>query len=149
MPNTRVEVDTTVLDRILRQLDGNVDKGVRSLAFSVEARAKAQIRLMRAIDTGALLNSVYTRTKKGAYSEGAAASEQAVHARVRALRPGVELEQLPIPRQHEAFVGPSVRYAISVHYGDTRRSGRPYLQQAVNDIGREMEQHFRDVVTGG
>ena len=150
MANPHVKVDTSVIDRILRNLDGNTSEAVRAVAFSVEAKAKEQIRVLRAIDTGAMLNSVYTRTAKSAYSGGRASSDGAVAARVKALNKDAKIEELPIPRgEHEAFVGPSVEYAIAVHYGDNRRSGRPYLQNAVNDVGRDMERHFRDVVTDG
>jgi hypothetical protein len=150
MANPRVKVDTTVLDRILRNIPGNTSKAVRSVAFEVEGHAKEQIKDLDAIDTGAMLNSVYTRTTKSAYSETRATSEAAIAARVKRLRPEAVITPLPIPRgEHEAFVGPSVEYAIAVHYGDARRSGRPYLQNAVDDVGRDMERHFRDVVTDG
>lgn len=150
MANPNVIVDTTVMNRILRNLKGNTADAVRAVAFSVEGKAKEQIKSLNAIDTGAMLNSVYTRTFKSAHSEGRASSEGAIASRVKALNKDAVMESLPIPRgEHEAFVGPSVEYAISVHYGDARRSGRPYLQNAVNDIGRDMERHFRNVVTDG
>lgn len=150
MPNTRIEVDTTVIDRILRNAGANAEAGVRKIAFSLEGKTKRQIRAVRAIDTGALINSVYTRTYRGAAQDGTNTSEGQVQARVRSLNRSAELEQLPVPRgPHEAFVGPSVKYALHVHYGTTRRSGRPFLRNAVDEIGRELQDAFRDVATDG
>lgn len=150
MPNSRVELDTRVMDRIMRNLDGNAADAIRAIAFSLEAKTKQQIRALQAIDTGAMVNSVYTRTYKGAGQDGSNTSEGQVHSKVRGLNPDAEVEQLPVPRgPHEAFVGPSVKYAIAVHYGTGRMSGRPFLQNAVNDITRELENGFRNVVTDG
>lgn len=150
MPNSRVEVDTRVMDRIMRNAPGNAADTVRAIAFSIEAKAKQQIRALRAIDTGAMVNSVYTRTHKGAAQDGSDTSEGQVHSKVRGLNPDAEVEQLPVPRgPHEAFVGPSVKYAIAVHYGTGRMSGRPFLQNAVNDVVRDLERSFGNVATDG
>jgi hypothetical protein len=143
-------VDTRVLDSILLRLPGNAADNVRAVAFSVEAKAKEQIRVLRAIDTGAMQNSVYTRTAAGTYAEGRASSWGQIAGRIKALRRDAVADELPIPRGSlEAYVGPSVEYAIAVHYGDARRSGRPFLENAVQSVGRELASYFRDTVTGG
>lgn len=144
---TQVQVDTTVLDNILKQLGNNRELAVRTVAFAVEGLAKEQIRILRAIDTGAMQNSVYTRTAKGTFVEGKQSSWGQIAARIRARRPSAQADELPAPREGEAIVGPSVEYALSVHYGGGRRGGRPFLENAVREAGRGMAEHFRRVVT--
>lgn len=145
---TSVQVDTRVMDRIMRNMPGNAEDSVRAVAFAVEAKAKEQIRVLRAIDTGALQNSVYTRTAAGTHSAGRSSSWAQVAARIKSLRPSAQADELPIPRgRYEAYVGPSVNYAIAVHYGDARRGGRPFLENAVRDVADDLERHFRNVVT--
>ena len=140
----RVEVDTSRLNRILRNLNDNTGKATRATAFVIEAKAKQNIQTMQAIDTGSLLNSIYTRTSSGAYESG---------QRVASVPPipnnEAERQELPRPKSNEATVGPSVNYGIYVELGANGVSPRPYLAQAVRDTTNELASHFEDVVTDG
>lgn len=54
-----VKLDTTVLDRITRDLDVNTSEALQSIAFQVEAEAKP----LSPYDTGALRSSLHTEKK--------------------------------------------------------------------------------------
>ena len=58
MSRPTIQIDTSGINRILRNLPGNRDRLVRRIAFEVEARAKQKAP----VDTGALRASIYTRT---------------------------------------------------------------------------------------
>lgn len=143
MAKTNVTLDTTKLDSILRKLDTNVADAIAKAGFAVEGRTKVNIQQMDAIDTGALLNSVYTSLVNG--SEGNAAIAEA-----RSRRPGVEISELPVPRDsHTAYVGPSVEYAQEVHFGSGTRAGRPFLLQAVRDTEKEFHKMVGEAAVDG
>ena len=57
MPRPTIQIDTSGINRILRNLPGNRDRLVRRIAFEVEARAKQKAP----VDTGALQASIHTR----------------------------------------------------------------------------------------
>jgi HK97 gp10 family phage protein len=57
MPRPSVEIDTAVLNRILRNLPGNAEAAVRRVALDVSEAAK----LKAPVDTGALQNSIDAR----------------------------------------------------------------------------------------
>lgn len=133
MPNTTL--DTAVLDAIIRNSDGNVEKAVAKAAFAVEGRAKVNIQQMEAIDTGALLNSVYTSLRDGGGEDAMAAA--------RARNPDAQVSALPKPPDNAtAYVGPSVEYGAAVHFGTNTMAGRPYLLEAL----RQTERMFRDLL---
>lgn len=143
MPKTNVTLDTTKLDSILKRLDTNVANAIAKAGFAVEGRTKVNIQQMDAIDTGALLNSVYTSLVNG--SEGNAAIAEA-----RSRRPGAEISELPVPRDnHTAYVGPSVSYAAEVHFGSGTRAGRPFLLQAVRDTEKEFHKMVGEAAVDG
>ncbi len=124
MPRPSVQIDTSGINRILRNLPGNRDQVVRRIAFEVEARAKQKAP----VDTGALRASIYTRTS----------NEQV---------PGVpgdpERLDLPAPEEGVAHVGPSVDYGAPVELGMEGRTPRPYLGPAVAEVRTNLER-FRD-----
>ena len=140
------QLDTHVLDRIIAHLDGNVADNVRAIAFNVEGKSKVNAP----VDTSALRNSHYTRTYRGAAQNGGNTSEAQIAATVQGLNSGAEFVPLPVPaNDHEAYVGPSVDYAIDVHFGTTRMTGRPYLADAVRDATDELEAAGRRICTDG
>lgn len=143
MAKTSATLDTSVLDSILRNLDGNVADAIAKAGFAVEGRTKVNIQQMDAIDTGALLNSVYTSLANGSESNGAIAE-------ARSRRSGVEISELPVPRDnHTAYVGPSVEYAAEVHFGSGTMAGRPFLLNAVRDTEKEFQKMIGEAVTNG
>ncbi len=132
-------IDTDRLNQILENLPGNRDQNVRAVAFAIERKAKVKAPL----DTGALRNSIYVRTSKGAFSDGQpiAGLPDVVGNPVR--------EELPQVNEGEAAIGPSVEYGIWLELGTGRMSARPYLGPAVNSSASEMQQAMTNVVTDG
>lgn len=129
---TRTELDTRVLDAIIKNLSGNVANAVAKAAFSVEARAK----IKAPVDTGALRASIYASLQNG--GRGTEAMGEA-----RARNPEVETHPLPVPTDnHTAYIGPSVEYGAAIELGTVRRAGTPYLQPAL----RETEDEFRKLL---
>lgn len=126
--NVSVSVDTSVLDRLIKQMPGEVSKNIRAIAFGIEGKAK----LKAPVDTGALRASIYTRIGNED-SFGAVASD--VHSRNREA----EMVQLPKPESNlVAYIGPSVNYGIDVELGTRRRAATPYLTPAVREAEREL-----------
>lgn len=128
--STTITLDTKVLDKLIKNMGGDVAGAVTKTALAVEARAK----IKAPVDTGALRASIYTSLKAGDKFDRA-------RAEALARRPGTTVGPLPTPRDdHTAYVGPSVEYGAAVELGSARRAGTPYLQPAV----RETEREFRD-----
>lgn len=129
-------IDTKVLDAIIKNLNGNTEAAVETVAFAIEGDAKVNVQQMEAIDTGALLNSIGVSMKGGGDAEKAAAE-------ARARRPEAIITPLPKPSgKHTAHVGPQVEYAAEIHFGNGHMPGRPYLLKAV----RDNEKKFRDAL---
>lgn len=135
----QTELDTKVLDDILKHLDGNTADKIAKAAFAVEGRAKTKIP----VDTGAARASIYTSLSNGERSDDAMADASA-------RRPGVELTPLPVPRDnHTAHVGPSVEYGMAIELGAANRAAQPYLVPAVRETEAEFRAMWKDVVTDG
>lgn len=140
-----VQINTGRLNRILRSLAGNRREAVAKLALEVETQAKANIVQQDIVDTGALLNSVYTELPG---ANNFAAAKAAVESR----NPDAVVAQLPAAADDEAHVGPSVEYAIYHEFGTSKMGARPYLGPAVAAAADAAEQHpewFEGVVTDG
>lgn len=126
MPRPSVTIDTSGINRILRNLPGNRDKVVRRVALEVEARAKQKAP----VDTGALRASIYTRTGNE-------------------LSPGTQ--ELPTPENGVAHVGPSVEYGLYQELGTSEMAAQPYLGPAVAEVRANLEQfadEFRRLAEG-
>lgn len=137
-----VEVDTKKLNDILKKLPGNRDKAVRAIAFSIEGKTKRNITRLKLVDTGAMLNSVYTRTAKGSYVNGQATGE------MPELPGEAQRQTLPSVKEGEAVVGPTVEYAIYHEFGTRYITARPFLVPAVNEAAKELAKHFKGVCDG-
>ncbi len=125
----QVTVNTDRLNRILRNLGGNTRDAVRKVAFRVEAEAKTNIQAHGLIDTGAMINSVYTAIG----GESTQPPAQAAN---------VDVVPLPEPQNKTtAHVGPSVHYAIYHEFGTRLMSARPYLGPAVETVAGELERN--------
>jgi HK97 gp10 family phage protein len=123
------EVDTRRLNRILHNLDGNVEQALRAIGMDIEAAAKGN----SPVETGALQSSIYTATEK------------------QNSFPSVDTEAdrvvLPTPRKGEAYVGPSVDYGIHVELGTRFAAAQPYLLPAVRAVEGTLARRFERVVT--
>lgn len=130
--NARVTVDTSRLNRILRNLPGNTHDLVRAIAFAVEAQAKVNAP----VDTGALRNSIYTRIGN---EDGGPAAFSAAQGR----NPEAQTVELPQPPSNTvAHVGPGVNYGIEVEFGGGKRAAQPFLISAVRQVERDLERRF-------
>lgn len=143
MPRSSVEADTSRLDRILRNLDGNVGEAIKKIGFSIEAKAKANVQRQGAIDTGAYINSYYTRTRdSNPFSQ--------VNSEVHRRRPEAQTTDLPSPENgHTAYVGPTVSYALDIELGSARMGARPSLQPAVRAVEDAMAEALGVAITDG
>lgn len=116
---------------------------VRAMAFAVEAEAKRQVDILRAIDTGTLRNSIYTKTDKGTYANGSSTNGGLPDLQLPKKSPKtgrvvteamVNQGHIPEPGHNQANVGPSVEYGLYVELGTTKMTQRPYLENAVNTV---------------
>ena len=117
----KVKLDTARLDQIAKDLDKNRDQVLRLLAFDVEGGAK----MFAPVDTGALMNSIYTVAKDyDGYSQAAAAA--------REKNPKVNLVRLPDPaNDYTAHIGPCVEYGIYQEFGTHKMAAHPFMAPAV------------------
>lgn len=148
MPVT-TEVDTRILDAIIRNLGGNVADTIAKVALTVETKAK----LRAPVDTGALRASIYTSLKDNdgfgeARSEAMARSTRRNGAGQIHPLGAKNFVELPKPKDnHTAYVGPSVEYGAAVELGTAQRSGTPYLQPAVRETESEFQEMLGKAVT--
>lgn len=123
-----VEVNTTRLNRIIRNVDGNMADVVATIGFAVERVAKE----LAPVDTGALRSSIYTKIKQGGHQPD--------------QRDGVVYVDLPEPESElEAIVGPTVEYGIWLELGTDRMAAQPYLTPAVEQITNNLERFHGDI----
>lgn len=133
--NVTIELDTRVLDGLIKRSGGNVAKAVAKVGFAIEARAKVNAP----VDTGALRASIYTSLKNG---------ETSAIARAQALNPDAQTVPLPTPQDsHTAYVGPSVEYGASVELGTARRAPTPFLLPAVRATEKEFAKFLEENLT--
>lgn len=125
-------LDTRRLENILKQLPGRTEDVIDALAFKVEAEAKRIVIEKDIIDTGALLNSVYTRRGKRAVNYPSVVGSP-------------EREELPEPTgPYVAYIGPSVEYALLQELGGSGRAGRPYMVPALRAVEGQITEMFKD-----
>lgn len=130
--NVTIELDTRVLDALIRNLDGNVEEAVAKAAFAVEGRAK----LKSPIDTGANRASIAVSMNRKAPNVQRFA--------------GVNYVELPTPSDnHTAYVGPTTEYGASLELGTSRRAATPYLLPAVRETEAEFRKMLGEAVTDG
>lgn len=129
-------LNTTILDKLIKSVDGNVTEAVMKAAFMVEGRAK----LKSPVDTGALKASIYVSMKRGSKGNEAMAA-------ARARRPEAITTPLPTPRDElTAYIGPSVEYGQEVELGSSTRSGTPYLQPALRETEADIKKLLSEAV---
>ncbi len=114
-------VDTSRLNRIIRNIDGNASQVVRTIAFAIERKAKE----LAPVDTGAHRSSYQVVTKDEPSQSG----------------------EVPIPVPTEktvAHVGPAMEYSLALEYGTTTMAAQPSLTPAVAAIENSMSQFNGD-----
>ena len=141
MAITQTIVNNAKLLQILASLDSNTEQAIRALAFAVENKAKQKA----VVDTGAMRSSVYTKTSK--FDGGPAAHSEAVskNGEVSGM-----LQNLPNPKGNEAYIGPTVSYAIAVELGSRGGVQKPFLVPALREVEDGfIAKTFSKVATGG
>jgi len=133
-----IEIDTRVLDRIIRNHPKKVSELVRKTAFKVEQNAK----MRAAVDTGAMRNSIYVVTPDSdSYTQAAGAA--------KAANPNAETSPLPQPTgEFTAHVGPAVEYAVYVELGSHKMAAQPFLVPAVEQERAAWEKAWEDLLKG-
>lgn len=137
---SEITLDTSKLNRILKNLKRNTSAAVASVAFSVERKAK----INAPVDTGALRSSIYTKmsARGGQFSE--------VSTAIQGHNKNTRSVELPEPpNDHTAYVGPSVDYGIDVELGTSRHAAQPFLLPAIRETEKELIAHFGKVATNG
>ncbi|HLH22445.1 MAG TPA: HK97-gp10 family putative phage morphogenesis protein [Chloroflexota bacterium] len=105
-------------------LHDRADEVIRKAAFDVEARAKQAAP----IDTGALRNSIYTRTRKESGYGAARSAAQGANGQARMLP---EHER---PDDLAAVVAVGAEYGVYVELGTRRMGARPFLGPAAEAV---------------
>ena len=118
---TKVTTDTRRLNNLIARSGMNNANFLKAIGFAVEALAK----IKSPIDTGALRNSIYTRTPTS--------NEQNLNT----------TEELPRPPNDSVYVGPSVEYAIYQELGTRSMEAQPSMIPALREIERQLEANPR------
>ena len=139
-PGATYTLDTTKLDRILKDMPTKRDEIVAKAAFEIQDHAGK----LAPVDTGALINSIFTKTfRSNAYKKSFADAQN----RNPKVRPVPESEFGDV-KQGEAIVGSSVEYAYWVEMG--RKKGkvpaRPFLGTAVEMQRDKFEKMLKELV---
>lgn len=101
---------------------------VKKTAFDAEANIKANIRQNGQVDSGFMLNSVYTVTSDGSTYQG----------RADALP-----EVPPVPNDLTAYVAVAARYAVYQNYGTRFLPPRPFFEPGIYKAGYGLENAMR------
>lgn len=147
MRYTKITLDR--FDEVLGASERLKDKAAKALGFALQEEAQSNIQAVGAIDTGAMLNSVYTETSSS--------GSQREHAITRAKSIGgddVPLgEASSAPRAGQAKVALAVAYAVYVEMGvenafnrGIRIPGRPFLMPAAETIKRDASRIVGEIV---
>lgn len=123
------------LDHVKLTVKGAGQQALEALAFQIEGQAKIQIQENGQIDTGFLLNSVYTLTPRSS-------GFRAAHAAAKARNPKAAIVEAPALNEGAAVVV-GANYAI---YQEVRKS---FLyagaERVARTAGGKAEQVFREV----
>lgn len=117
------------LDELASAMGGNeVASALLAGALVLEAEAKQNVQRMKAIDTGFMLNSIYSAT---------AAESGYDKARSDAKERSSDGEMFPEykPPKAAAAVCVGAEYGMYVEYGTVRMPARPFMRQAVETHG--------------
>lgn len=110
----------TALDEAMKEL-------VVKAAHDIEAASKAHIRANDQIDTGNMVNGVYTVTASEGSAYPGGASE---HLAEPAPSP---------PDEYTAYVGYAADYSAYQNYGTRFQPARPFVEPAVDDVKPSLE----------
>lgn len=146
----RVTLNTKTLDDIRKNIPGNRDGVLVSIAADVEGYYREHAPR----DTGSMAEGAYTQLQDKAYREGKQTSASMVQTMVRALNPAAEVVELPKPSNKQtAHVGPIVAHAPPNEFGSRYMAARPTLTNAVARANANLKSKhkaaFVKLVTNG
>lgn len=129
MNEIKIELDTSRLDQMIREIPERADMVLDKIAFDVERVAKP----LTNVETGALRNSIYVSGASGGGTSYAGASSEA-----KALRPkaGIVPEVRPSKR-FERVIGASVNYAY------WQELIHPFLVPAVEQVRPQAQKEWK------
>jgi hypothetical protein len=133
-------LDDKELQRLLVEMPDQVDEAIRATAFEVQGVAQGLIQSQNAIDTGATLNSGFTRTSRG--NDFSKASGNAARK-----NPGAEMiDATPgAPKKGTAYISFATNYAIWIELGTSRMGARPFLGPATEKADDLFMKHIRKI----
>lgn len=140
---SNVSVDVEDRTYIIRQaLMGGAEAGLKKAAFDIEAQAKINVRDADKVDTGALVNSIYS-IAPGHSNHAAAASA----AQVAAAKPGKhsgkphDVTLLPVETvgELEGLVSVGADYGGVVENGNAFTEPSPFLGPAAERVLSELD----------
>lgn len=130
-------LDTRELDRILREMPNKREEILAKTAFEIEGKAKQ----LAPVDTGALMSSIFTKTKRSNGFRKACGNAQNKNPKAKML-PESEFEI----KDGEALVGSPMEYAFWVEIGHHKVSARPFLGTAVEMARTGFEKLLKGLV---
>lgn len=124
-----VKLDNSRLNRIIRDADTNTENFLKSIGFSIEARAKVK----SPVDTSANANSIYTSTRTTDHGLDRSVADSL----------GRDYYSLPRGTRTKVYVGPTMSYSIYLEFGTSRQPARPYLIPAIEEVSNQLRNHTR------
>jgi hypothetical protein len=132
------------LDHVLTVVRGASQKALEAVAFQSEGRAKVKVRDNDQIDTGFMLNSIYTVTPS---SSGFLAAKSAAEVRTKSGRTGQKVshagDMAPEQRLPE---GVAAAVAVGANYAIYQEVKKSFLyagaEQAAREAGGTCEKVF-------
>lgn len=125
--NASIRLDMRELQKIIDKMPERVETLIKKVAF----RAEGYMKQRAAVDTGAMVNSIYTKTQK---YDGFPSAQAAALAK----DPRAHLIQHPEPPEFTAYVGPSVDYAIYQEFGTYRMAAHPFVTPGVTLAAQDL-----------
>ncbi len=116
---------------IVKELDQAQSDVVRRTAFQLQAAMQTKIRANGQIDTGFMVNSVYTRTYTDSTYSGIGAPTH------KHVAPFEQVERPPDDKT--AYVAVAARYGFWQNYGTHKMAARPFLEPSVDLVRPDFE----------
>ncbi len=123
--------------KIINLIGEAVQLAIGKLAFDIEAKAKENITIVDAIDTGACRNSIHTvlPNKDGYIDAELAARSAAASAGVHSGRPNTSFKMFNkiSPEKEGAVVAVGAEYGVHIEYG-RQGNARPFFGPAIDTV---------------
>lgn len=137
--NTVIKLDTTELDRLVKELPEMEDEIVRSTAFAAMGRMVAHAEA--SVDTGANMNSIHVKTIDFDGSGVAIAA-------AKAANPAAGIADFPKPTKHGiAHVGPAMEYSLYLEFGTHKMAAQPFVYPAMEGVEQELATFTKESFT--